>query len=536
MSIKEKNMGGNKKKIRDKKSIWEIGETLFGGLLGLISALCVLLVLVVMPFYNREGFTHIGSDKSYFFRTASGKMGTLLLPVIAVWGIFHVVTLIVRKEKPSRWKDLFSVQDCFVLAYGTSCVISYFCSNYKETASWGTSGWYMGTIPQLTLVSIYFLVSRFLNRKWAEWILYSGLAASAGTFLLGCLNRFDIWPLPMENSGRPLFISTVGNINWYCCYVVTMVFVGVGLLWLDQGRRRLRSAALCVYVFLGFCALITQGSESGIFSMAVVLLILFLLSVFWERDQSLRRFWLILELLAGAGLFIWILCLAWPGRMNYTSGLGKLFYGPFSLLLLAVAIGGSFLPARGCRMLGKGLCILVPVTAAGFVTLIVLNTLNPGSIGALSTRKLFLFDDSWGSHRGATWTLGLRCFSEQNPLHMLVGIGPDCMAEYLYKGASPELTEAARAAFPGKRLTNAHCELLTILVNQGLLGMITYGGIFVSLFVGFLKNRCGGLQRSLVSLACGIGVFAYIFNNLWSFQQSLGAALVFVLLGLAALK
>lgn len=58
----------------------------------------------------------------------------------------------------------------------------------------------------------------------------AGTAGVCGCFSLGYVNKFGLLPVDPEYV-TPSFISTIGNINWYCGYLVTILFGGVYLLW-----------------------------------------------------------------------------------------------------------------------------------------------------------------------------------------------------------------------------------------------------------------------------------------------------------------
>lgn len=514
--------------------------------LSVLVSICAILILTVMPFYFQEGYAHIGTDKSYFFRTGIVRMGKLILPVFAVWTACVLTEYLLHgrngtaRIRIAGIRRQFVSTDVFCMLYFMAVVVSYFCTDYRQTARWGTRGWFMGMFPQLALVAVYFLLSRFQMRE--KWMLWLCLPVSAAVFVLGCLNRFDIWPLPMVNSGLPLYISTIGNINWYCGYMMAVFFVGAGLLWLDKGTDRLYTMLLSAYVFAGFAALITNGSDSGLFALAVVLFVLFVLSARDENILRIRRFWLIVMLLAGSGLLIMALRFCFPGRINYTTRLGDLLtYSPLPVLLMGVAALGLWLMItrdKGCltashavlamRIAARILCVAVPAGVLAFVLLIVVNTMRPGSLGALSDQAVFTFNNAWGSYRGATWSIGLRCFGEQSLLHKIVGVGPDCMSDFLYADASPALLETAQEAFAGRRLTNAHCELLTLLVNVGLWGGLAFAGILFSVLKRFLSAR----NHNVYAAACGLSVLAYLANNLWSFQQSMSVVTIFAVMGL----
>lgn len=504
-----------------------------------------LLILAVMPLYFQEGYTHIGSDKSYFYRACIVRLGAWILLFWLLRVSVCAVRVMARRDGKA-WERLagdLSVTDRFALGYGISAALSYLCSRYKGTALWGTRGWYMGLIPQLAFVAVYFLLSRFQFPRLARWMAGLILPISAAVFALGYLNRFDVWPIPMANSGIPTFISTVGNINWYCGYAVTAGFLGVGLFWLEQGGPKWRAALLGGYVFLFFAALITQGSDSGLFALAAVFFAMFYFSVRDGERERMKRFWMLAMLLAAAGTATMGLRLLFPGRMNYTSALGDLLtFSPLSPAGLAIAWAGlawtcspkGFRPhAPGARRLCAALLAGLLSAIAVYVGMTALNTLRPGSLGPLSDEAAFTFNDRWASSRGGAWKLGGSCFLEQDALHRLTGVGPDCMADYLYSGdgsgngASEELMARTREVF-SKRLTNAHCEFLTALVNLGLLGMVSLAGMLVSAAVRFLRAR----KRGRFAAACGLCVLAYMANNVWSFQQALSLATMGAVLGL----
>lgn len=515
-------------------------------LLMILVWIAAALVLAVLPFYFQDGYTHIGSDKSYFFRSGCVKLGRLLLPVLGVCVLCYFVKAFKhRKEKLfQEWLKRLCITDYFAFLYGISVVISYLCTNYKETALWGTTGWYMGMIPQLALVTLYFLI-RFFQTK-AEWLVLLNMLASGVAFTLGYLNRFNIWPIAIKYSEKTTFISTVGNINWYCGYLMAVFFVGVGILWLDKNsiicKENWMTLLLCGYVFIGFATLLTQGSESGVFALAVVLFAMFVISAKDGDVHRISRFWLIVLILALAGILTMALRLVFPERITFTFMAGNLLtYSPLPFVMAAVATAGVLIARkgegtpferlrRGMRILSKICCIAIPLLLLVFVGMIVLNTLRPGSLGLLSQMSVFTFNDRWGSSRGATWTLGLRCFMEQDFLHKLTGVGPDCMADFLYKGSSDSLLVAAQQAFENMRLTNAHCELLTILVNEGILGLVCYGGMLISHIYHLIRNRAD----NVCAAACGLCILAYFVNSLWSFQQTMGVVPLFVIMGLGA--
>ena len=500
-------------------------------------AICgyLILILTVMPFFNRNGYRYIGTDKSYFFNTVCIYMGRILIPVTVLYLAALLFSL--KKQAWRLFKESITVTDLFAAGYCAALLISWLCSRYRQDCIWGATGWYMGLCPHLFLIFGYFFISKFWKPR--KWILGLGLCASFAVFVLGCLNRFGVDPLNMD-IGVTGFISTIGNINWYCGYLVSVFFAGAALLWQQDSRSPWKTLLLSLYVLTGFAALISQGSDSGILAFGAVALVLFLLSV--SDSRRMKMFWLEMTLFGCACIMISLIRRALPqksaglpyGSCRFlTEGAAPFIVTVMSffvLLSVSVLIKKDHYPAKAFGILAKIVMTGLSVSVCAFLVLIVAQTRSPGSIGPLSKYSVFQFDSHWGSSRGATWTAGWNCFREQSLLKKIVGVGPDAMSFYLYRDSSEELLNTVRAAFGSATLTNAHNEWLTLLVNTGVLGLTAFAGMISTALFRLIRS----VGRNRTACACGICLFAYAVNNIFSFQQSMSVATVFALLGIGS--
>ena len=234
--------------------------------------------------------------------------GKALLPVFVLWAFFRLITAIRAKELPGirelpgrLWRDLSST-DKFAALYGIAVLLSYLFTNYREEALWGTASWRMGMWTQLGAVIVYFMISRMW--QWKSWIPALVLSVSAIVFSLGYVNKFGLLPVDPEYV-TPSFISTIGNINWYCGYLVTILFGGVYLLWRMEEKMTWKKLLLMAYVTIGFASLATQGSSSGIVTFAMVMFVLFGMSV---RDSGrMEVFWQEMTMFSAACLITCVL-------------------------------------------------------------------------------------------------------------------------------------------------------------------------------------------------------------------------------------
>lgn len=529
------------------KKAESVAETLcsFSGFLcDIVISVYMIVILMVLPLYNK-GYARIGTEKETFFLKTMTYGAKTLLPVFLLWLFFRLVTAVQKKELPKftewpvgLWKSL-SVTDRFAVFYGMAVLLSYLFSNYREEALWGTASWRMGMWTQLGAVIVYFMISRMW--QWKSWIPALVLPVSAVVFSLGYVNKFGLLPVDPEYV-TPSFISTIGNINWYCGYLVTILFGGVYLLWRMEEKMTWKKLLLMAYVTIGFASLATQGSSSGIVTFAVAMFVLFGMSV---RDSGrMEVFWQEMMMFSAACLITCVL-----RRLNIFSR-ELILEGITDLLTFSIAgifmtiLSGIILywihrtrvrrsyPEKLLHRIYCGIAIAVPVMILLVLLLTLINTVTGGALTPGITdpevTKWLTFNVSWGSARGGTWAAGARCFWEADFLHKIFGVGPDCLYAFLSNEGSVGLQTMVNDRFGGNRLTNAHNEWLTVLVDIGVLGLISYAGMMITAIRDFLR---AGENKMLVG-ACGICVLAYTVNNMFSFQQVMNISTVFVIMGI----
>lgn len=511
-------------------------------LLDLMVGIYMVILMVVLPLYTTDtGYLRIGTEKCQLFRSISVAACRVIVPAAAVYLLCRVAQWL-RSGKSGRINvhDI-SVTDLFALLYVAAAVCSYLHTSFQEETKWGdafygTYGWYLGLLTQLLFLGIYFMVSRLWRRK--DWMLVLWSFPMIVVCLLGYLNRFGINPLKMEATGAQ-YISTIGNINWYCGYLVTVLSVFAGYLWRGQGlcEKKWVRVALYLLLGLGLATLVTQGSSSGAVTLVVMLGVFYLLSM--RDEEKLRRFWTGCILLSAVCILTCVIRLIWPEAITYAEGTTDLLtLSPLPFLLFVFSMLGRYLVCRSSRkgqfqvkmwvILGVTAWVAAGVAVVVYIALLVLNTRYPGCIGRLSELGMFTFNSSWGSNRGITWTAGIMCFLDQDLPGWLVGVGPDAMALYIHSGVNLELKQMVEDYFGRLMLTNAHNEWLTVLINEGLLGAVGYIGLMVTAIRRYLK---AGREDALAG-AAGMGILAYTVNNIFSFQQVMGTSAVFLVLGI----
>lgn len=553
--VKDLYKDWEKKKQEIKMQIWEMSipelcRTVLRLLLQFVAVVYLVCMLALLPLYfDREtGYAFIGSNKSDFFMDKGFSIGKVFLCILVFYFAF-VLLCFFLENKGKRGKfsillnyliDEMSITDKFAILYAIGIFLSYYYTNYRVELRLGAQGWYMGFLPQLLMLGSYFAISRFLPKWSVKWVAGILLAVPSFVFLIGILNRYGVNPLGIPSIG-PGFISTIGNINWYCGYWAVVYPVAVGCFVFYKRREgkeekdRMIHAILGCAAAVGFATGITQGSESGVLALLAVLLLTGTLAV--AKREQLQNFLELLLIFCAAASGLSVVQLLFPERNQYMTLVSSLLTKTLFPWAAGIVVLCIYLWLHAQRAERYEKCIrrvwyiflcLIGVALVTFIAMLAINTLHPGSIGALSDNPLFTFNREWGSSRGGTWKAGIRAWSSQDLLHKVVGIGPDGMAEYIYKGPDSGLLDMVRAQFGNNRLTNAHGEWITILANLGVLGLLGFAGMIVSAIVRFLRTGTG----HVLCMACGLAVFSYTINNIFSFQQIMNLSQMFILLGL----
>ncbi len=533
--------GPSSKSSKNKLSTLDVLTEFARMLMDILIVVYAAVMLCYLPFHMPEGYSGLGTAKARFFETWSIFLWRILIWPLAVWSLLRLIDMIRRKsaEPLKKFCRSISVSEWCLGAYAAVVILSTRLSLFPETAWKGTSGWYMGALTQLLAIGAYFAVNRISTDAFG-WVLL-GIPASAVVFAVGYFNRFELLKLVEIND--PSRLSFIGNINWYCGYLAVWLGFGIGIYLLCRTREgrlyAMAAAASGAYVVLMFGTMFTQQSASGLLAVAAVLLVLVGL-----LGKDLRSFLLAGEVVIFLflGLTItWILC-----RMglviNIEDGLiDFLTSSPLILLGLVLCLALYFFLSRlkehqmadkSVRIFRRGLFVLTVLSLLAWFLLAVYNT----STGVLTEKfglepdNFLTLNNQWGSRRGATWYAALLIFREQDLIHRIFGVGGDCFYD-AYKAIGGEAESYVAATFGSLRLTNAHNEYLTILVNFGFLGAVSYVAFILTsmyrmLFSGKRDAAAG------VAFAAGLMLVTYTANNIPSFQQTVQLISMFLLAGI----
>lgn len=476
----------------------------------LIATAYLLIMFVIYPLYMDNGYVGIDESKFKFYLYTSIGGVLLLLLTGAI--------LLIKSFKN------FNKTDGFVLLFLTFTVISFFISDYREEALLGTQGWFMGLVTILIYLFLYILISRLWD--FSEFVIYAALIAAFIVYVLAILDRFSLYIIPLEVRA-PSFISTIGNINWLMGYYSVLTPVGVSLFLceLKENGWRIKSYLLLVFSIVSFMAGFAQGSES-VFLFDIALFI-GLIVMAYKNVIRLKDVALIMILWSFGAQIVRFLRYILDGYNYDSDGLcGVMTSTNITLYILILSVFLYWILNKNeeykkMTVVYKGIFISIFSLLIFWIVIGILNTKGILNID----NGLLKFNEAFGHGRGEAYKISIKGFGRMPVKNMIFGVGPDCLSAYLYN--IRDIADEIVSYWPGDRLSNAHSEPLTVLVNGGILGVITYFGIFASFIFDTLKKH-----KSNMIWCITLAAFTYIVHNLISFSQILNTPFIFILLGM----
>ena len=364
----------------------------------------VLVLFLILPLYAPEGYVHLGNYKCKLYLYGAVLAAAMLL---LAWLINIIISLITFKQSSAAKAGYAEVEtgyaeietgyaeadagyaaakagyaevetnnavvetgyflaglkapDICMLLFGLSIILSTILSVDFGKAVTGENGWYCGCIMQLLAVFYYFVFRK--EERWDRYCRICLYLASGLAFSFTVLNRFLIFPLPFMRDDS-LFVSTLGQINWFCGYASILLPYAMGQLYLlmsstpaktvdeidddrtptrstrcstdcrnlsvdetDDDRTRIRSTScsagsrslsingtdedktltkllLSLYVLIGLTSLILQGSNSAFMYLSAVYVMLYAMAWGNRRNIKAATWLLFLFLLSSAVLHV----------------------------------------------------------------------------------------------------------------------------------------------------------------------------------------------------------------------------------------
>lgn len=495
----------------------------------------LVLMFTVFPLFASDAFFNIRHDKYYFFLALSGVV------IIAEAVLIYFAYCDIKKDSSPEMRvskaniTKFTFTDWAMLAFLAVCLISAVFSKHTEDSLFGSlTGRNNGLILIAFYVGIYFVITRCYY--YMEYVFVALAAGSAVVYLLSVLNFCYIDPLGMYTrlDAKTIedFTSTIGNKNLMSSFICVMLPVVITMS--VHTKKTMFRIIYLVSSALGFMALMTADSDSGILGIGVFIVVML---IWYSRKISrLKRYFLCLTVMLASAkilrLFTVILSQSFGCRTKEIDEFQKLFVESntgFILIGIAAVITGALYiidKKKSKLTLSKAVPIVLGSLFAAAV-IAILSAVVYFSVVDTETKldgflSILRFDESWGTHRGFMWIKSFDIFGDASFFQKLFGTGPDTF-HYAF---SPYFTELMKY---GDSSTNAaHNEYLNYLITIGALGLIAYLSVVGGTIAGAIKKSFS----NPLSIVCVSAVICYSVQAVVNIAQPITTPLFILFVAL----
>jgi tetratricopeptide (TPR) repeat protein len=415
---------------------------------GAMEAAWLAAVILVPVFFNIYSSRIFEPDKITLLRSLALLILLAWLVKIVELGGFHWVRLEPGKSKIKSFLKIPLVAPALGIAI--LYLLATLFSITPSVSLWGSYQRLQGTYTTLSYLVIFgAIIANLRKRNQLERIITVVIAVSLPVTLYGVLQKFKIDPVPWGGDTSRRIAANLGNSIFVAAYLIMVFPLTVGrivesfkAILTEEGKLTIPIVKATLYIFLAamqVIALYMSGSRGPALGwMASSYFIFLLLSLYW------RKRWLTLA------------------TLGVTVAIG-------AFLIVFNISGGPLESLRESPAIGRfGLLLDAESNSA-----LVRKYIWEGAAALTSIHEPLEFPD--GSK------------DRFNTIRPLVGYGPESMYVAYNKFYVPDLAHVEkRNASPDR----SHNETWDSLVITGVLGIIAYLAVFVSVFYyGFEWTR-----------------------------------------------
>ena len=480
----------------------------FKGIASGITGTYVFFILTIFPLYTHNKYFDILTARYRLFFWSSIVLCSLLF----LLGLIYILldyqnqasspTAIKRfllAFKPENIKKHLVLTDVFFIVMIISMTLSTVFSNFKEESFFGNAGRYQGLECWIIYFLTYFAVTRTF--KFKKYYLDFALLAGAFACIWGILDFFWLDPFGffqnVEALQQGMFASSIGNLNTYTNYTI-MIFALAGALFIIE-KNIYKSIFYCIITLVAASGTIFGFADNAVLGFAGF----FIATPFFvfKSRRMLLRYLIVVDTLL-ISMFIFKIGLRYPHNTYQGSFFIDLVSKPFFAYLfipftvLVVILYFVFikmkpryvdLPSKDLHPLDSVLPKQVLYAYIGIVILffaIIVYILLDMNVfkkhveiwQQIPSSNQLVFNDYWGTHRGHNWRIAFTNFTQNfNLFQRLFGYGPDT-----YLIVSERTFYEEMVSRFGEVYDSAHNEYINYLICEGLVGLISYLGIFIS--------------------------------------------------------
>lgn len=486
----------------------------------LITAVHLIAVLFGLPLAVRQAYYDISFVKYYFYCGSAA----LLIPAL-------IVRLWKRPNVSQFFKTLSTAEKALLIYWAVSGLSTLF-SPYRFEAFWGNEGRLCGFFLMSIYAAAYFVITRCYRPHPA--VIHAGLLGGSLVFLLAISDYFNLNLLHFKDHIVPehasIFMSTLGNINFYAGYGAIILGLAAGLY--ATWPRTSRTVVYYFLLVLSFVGLIIGNSDNAYLTFGG-LLAFFPLYLLRDR-RGLRRYLMMVSALLLSFMavkfcdtYLAELVLAPDGIRRVIDRWDGFVYLCIAFWLLTAAVyvtdykshKQDELFSRKPRVLWMSFLVLCLLALAA--VLIDANLLgHQERYGSL--RNYVVFNNDWGTHRGYIWRKAVENYMKFPFWQKIFGHGPDT---YGLISLFKDLPESA----------GLYGELFDSVHNEYLQFFVTIGPIATAAYIIFLVLSVRDMVTSHCSpyvIGAALAVSCYSAQALVSINQPASTPVMWTLLAM----
>ena len=522
-------------KVKTMKKVYDV-NAVFKDIAAGITDVGVFFLLVFFPLFTHDAYFDILGARYVFFKIIVIVMMILMFLLVLAYlfidnskstyntkgGAFD---RLVDSIRPENFKKHVIATDVFFAIMIIAAAISTRFSLFPSESFFGNSGRYQGLECWLMYFMLYIMISRTFryNRLFLDFAILAGVFAClwsvADYFYIDLFGFF----VNVSAHQRNMFTSSVGNLDTYTNYA-TIVFALSSTLFLIE-KNNIKAVFYAICAFVSSIGCLVGFADNTVIGMGVFFLVAPLIAL-RDKRNIIRYFYL------AAIFFFSISCFRYMGMVPSLRSWAESFFLDLSRIfvvrllwiipfIVAIILSYCFrkriinsndqiitvnVMDEECPKFIHRTWLIVLTVFTAFIVFIFVDV-NVTKIFTniwytLPSSHQLIISDDWGTHRGHNWRIAFTNFIENfNWFQRFFGYGPETYLVVTERTFYYEMVNRY-----GEVYDSAHNEYIHYLICFGIVGLISYLGIFISGIRYTLKMAKENMDMCVIALA----VIAYM--------------------------
>lgn len=484
-------------------------------------AIYVYLILIfgIYPIILDNAYFNITITKYRFFMYSSAIF--LILIVLA-----YIIQACINYRNNTKSifvtdnnEKLYSRPDFWIEAFFMANVFAFCQAENKKYAFTGEKGRYLGLLAIGVFCLVFIAISIGVKMYMSFYVLLA--VASIWSNIVAICQHMGNDFLGLRENVTPkkvnIFMSTFGNINMYASYMAITIPLFICLFIFSKNMIYKSISAVAIYT--GAMGMMVANSDSVYLGVAFASILIW---IFAFREIKLDGFFLAFTILV-AGFFTCVIInkyylKSYYKRAGISRFLDQINIVAMLLIFMLILCLLSFVLKKKYSKFMNNLNLAKISKYMGFIifgSIIVFVV-----VGFAIKLPGFVMNDKWGNYRGFIWRLSKQIFEDAPMVNKLFGYGNETVRALTTSTYYDEMIATTNTVYD-----NCHNELLQYLLTTGLVGAITYIGVFASSLIYIMKHA----NREPIAYITLASMFGYIAQAMINVNQPISTPYFYVI-------